>query len=178
MNRRKKILGIILILLLFGTIIRFGWISYSKQVEENRLISFKEAGTDFTKEFNEKRKILNLPIIPEDWKNLHPLHYKIQTWENPDTTIPNYSEKTVVASTKAEFRGETDIYTLKRQNDYDYQLVIEFDYENITRNCTMRNTPRPTKDGIRYTGDIIGTISIEQAEDTLKFYALNRLNYK
>jgi len=178
MKKRNKYLVVILVLLLLGNNIRLGWIIYSKQIEENRLISYEEAGTDFTKVFNDKRVILNLPIIPEDWISIDSLHYKIQTWENPDTIIPNYSEKTVVADTKAQFLREIDRYTLKRQNNYDYQLVIEFDYQKLTRICTIRNTYRPTENGLRYAGDVVGTISIDQAEDTLKFYGLNRLNYQ
>ncbi|MGB6269861.1 MAG: hypothetical protein WBF67_12720, partial [Olleya sp.] len=82
----RKILVIIPIILILGYIV-FDW----NQVGGK---SFEKAGTDFTKSFNAERKKMNLPIIPDNWKNLSPLEYKVQTWENPDLSLPSHSEKT------------------------------------------------------------------------------------
>lgn len=181
MKKNIRIFLIVLIVVYFGYTINLNIKSYQKLIEDNRHLSWEEAGTDLTKSFNDKRKILNLPIIPDNWENVNPLDYGIQTWVNPDTTFPRYAEKTVSANTKKEFVRETDRYNLKRKNDKNYQIVIEFNYSQIMRICTLRETSDPEKEGklknVRYIGTIIDTLTYEQAIDTLKLYGLSRLNY-
>jgi hypothetical protein len=170
---KKKVINIIII-----TIAALGilWSWNSK-----RSLSFEQAGTDFTKSFNEERKKMGQPIIPENWKNVNPLHYKIQVWENPDTTLPNYSEKTVVATPRAEFAREIDRYNLKKVDNKFYQIVIESDFEYDEKIFTLRKTNPPEKEGrlkgIRYSGEVIDTLSLHETKDTLAKYGLEILNY-
>lgn len=157
------------------------WKSESERPRLDRLVSYKEAGVDYTKNFNVNRKNLNLPIIPANWDHTDSLTNRVQVWENPDTTLPRYAEKTVIADRSAEFVGEEDRYDIKKTGRYFYQLVIKYDHKKVTICCTMRNTLEPERKGkmggIRYTGEIIDTISFAQAMDTLAHYGLKRLNY-
>lgn len=169
----KKILNYILIALLFGYIF-YTW-------NKKRDLSFEQAGTDFTQAYNNERIKMNLPILPNNWTNTHPLHYKIQVWENPDTTLPIHSEKTVVATPRAEFDREIDRYNLKKIGDKFYQVVIKYSKSDNLWTCTLRETSPPERDGkskgIRYSGTIISDLTLDQANDTLKKYGINRLNY-
>jgi hypothetical protein len=148
---------------------------------EKKYLSYKQAGTDFTQSFNSERKKMNLPILPSNWINTNPLHYKIQTWENPDTTVPRHSEKTVAATTRAEFDREIDRYNLKKIGESFYQVVIEYSKSDNSWSCTLRETSLPEREGklkgIRYSGTIISDLTFEQAIDTLKRYGIERLNY-
>lgn len=179
MKRNYLIFGILIlsILLNIGLIVTR---------EKHRSISYIEAGTDFTKKFNPERIKRRLPIIPDTWKNVNPLHYKIQTWENPDTIIPRYSEKLVAADAKAQISHEIDRYDLRKicLKDYNlfYQIVVEYNYVDDTWDCTLRNTQEPERSGdlkgIRFAGDVICNLTMAQVNDTLKTYGLTRLNYK
>ncbi|MDN3724801.1 hypothetical protein QRD02_10435 [Aequorivita sp. SDUM287046] len=149
-----------------------------------RGLSFKRAGTDFTKSFNPERIKMNLPIIPENWTNLCPLQCKIQTWENPILTLPSHSEKIVIATYEtAELESETDKYILKKIGENYYQVVIEFSKIKNKWYCTLRETsPKPNEANRTYLtktddGKIIEEMTLEQATDTLRKYGIERLNY-
>ncbi|MEP2239779.1 MAG: hypothetical protein ABJI22_15530 [Maribacter sp.] len=169
----KKIFQYLLIALLFGFIF-YNW-------NTKRDLSFEQAGTDFTQSFNNERKKMNLPILPNNWYNTHPLHYKIQVWKNPDTILPQYSEKTVAVTTRAEFDREIDRYNLKKVGNKFYQVVIEFSKTDSLWTCSLRETSPPEREGkskgIRYSGTIISELTLEQANDTLKKHGIKRLNY-
>jgi hypothetical protein len=144
-------------------------------------ISYEEAGTDFTVSFNSERMKMSLPILPDNWAHIHPLEYKIQVWENPDTILPVHSEKIVVATSKAEFEREIDRYNLKKIDHKFYQVVIEYSKSDNLWNCTLRATEPPVKEGkakgLRSAGKIIAELTLEQANDTLNKYGIQRLNY-
>ena len=170
----RKILIIIPIILILGYIV----------VDWNKVggLSFEKAGTDFTKSFNSERVKMNLPIIPENWTNLNSLEYKVQTWENPNSTLPSHSEKTVFATYEtAEFEREIDMYNLKKVGEKYYQVVIEFSKTENEWACLLREVlPNPKEENkkhLRDAGTIISELTIEQANDTLKKYGIERLNY-
>ncbi|WP_179320995.1 hypothetical protein [Winogradskyella helgolandensis] len=170
----RKTLVIIPIILILGYIV-FDWNKVGGK-------SFEEAGTDFTKSFNAERKKMNLPIIPDNWKNLSPLEYKVQTWENPDLSLPSHSEKTVIATYEtAEFQSEVDRYNLKKIGGKYYQVVIEFSKAENQWYCTLRETsPHPidvNRKLLRDAGNLISELTLEQATDTLRKYGIERLNY-
>ncbi len=144
--------------------------------------SFEETGTNFTKSFNAERKKMNLPVIPDNWKNLSPLKYKVQTWQNPNSNLPSHFEKTVFATYEtAEFEKEIDKYNLKKIGEKYYQLVIEFSKTENEWTCLLREVlPNPKEENkkhFRDTGTMISELTIEQANDTLKKYGIKRLNY-
>ncbi|WP_218841468.1 hypothetical protein [Winogradskyella costae] len=169
----KKILNYIIIVLLFSYIF-YNW-------NKERDLSFEQAGTDFTQAYNTERKKMNLPILLNNWNNTHPINYKIQVWENPDTILPLHSEKTVVATPRAEFEREIDRYNLKKIGDKFYQVVIKYSKSDNLWTCTLRETEPPVKKGkgkgLRSAGKIISELTLEQANDTLKKYGIERLNY-
>jgi len=148
------------------------WTTY--YIEKHRPLSYEEARTNFTKVFNKDRIKRGLPIIAETWNNANPLHYKIQVWENPDTIPPRYAEKTVGAGLKAQIEFEEDRYELKKTDKVSYQVVIEYNFIDSALVCSLRNTREPDSNGTRWSGDIVATLTIQQANDSLQAYGLAR----
>ena len=169
----KKFILISIGVIVLGYLALRAWASY--YTEKYRPLSYEQAGTNFTKAFNSERVKRGLPIIPKNWSNINPLYYKVQTWVNPDTIPPRYAEKTVVAGLKAQIEGEEDRYELNQKEKVSYQLVIEYNYLDSSLVCTLRETWKPDSNKVRYSGDILYTLTIDQAIDTLRAYGLTRL---
>ncbi len=172
------------ILIIIPILISLGYFVLDWSNTNVRSLSFKKAGTDFTKTFNSERIKMNLPIIPENWTNLCPLQCKIQTWENPILTLPSHSEKIVEATFEtAELEREVDKYNLKKVGENYYQVVIEFSKIENKWYCTLRETaPKPIEVKRTYLtktdeGNLIAELTLEQATDTLRKYGIERLNY-
>lgn len=178
-NNTIRILGslIVALVIVFLPYQRY----YAGDIEfEKEGLTYKEAGTDFTKTFNNERRKLHLPVIPDNWTPENPMHYKVQRWINPDTSLPVHAEKLVEASYYAEYVGEEDRYNIEKRGDNYYQVVTRFSIEDSSWSCSMRITPVPERDGdrvFRYDGNVLTKLTLKQAEDTLKKYRLKRLNY-
>lgn len=113
-NNTIRILSSLIIALLIVYLPYQGYKTNEVDFEKQGL-TYQEAGTDFTKTFNNQRRKLNLPVIPDNWKPENPLHYKVQRWINPDTSLPIHAEKLVQASYYAEYVGEEDRYNIEKR---------------------------------------------------------------
>ncbi len=178
---KKILIGIAILLCVLFTATAGIYFYY---VEKYEALSYFEAGTDYTKIYNKERMKRSLPVIPDNWQNVNPLHFKVQNWMNPDYDLPRHAEKTVVAGLKAQIEQESDRYELWKEDSTYYQIRIKYDFIRDSWLYTYVETIEPNifekHNGVNLRTTVwktLDTLSSEQAIDSLKLYELERLNY-